>query len=120
MTQNNRKRSIHVTSSGTKHNNGRGQLSQATLQRIFIIMMGIVFCLYFFITIYLIQQQESNTTAFETEGGKQGPATINYNKNEILREHIANLKSRKSHTNNNDNVKATQTSATTTKFINIQ
>mmetsp|Transcript_56406 Transcript_56406/g.63181 ORF Transcript_56406/g.63181 Transcript_56406/m.63181 type:complete len:841 (-) Transcript_56406:1912-4434(-) len=102
MMQNNRKR----TSSGTKHNNGRGRLSRAALQRIFMIMMGIVFCMYFLITIYLIQHQESNTTAFETEGGKQGPVTITYNKNKILREHIANVKARKSHTNNDDNEKA--------------
>ncbi|MGK3745967.1 MAG: hypothetical protein ACI90V_012828 [Bacillariaceae sp.] len=103
MTTTNRKRNITITTNGAIHNtnNNSRRLSEAKLQRIFIVMMSVAFCLYVVITGYLIRQQES-----ETEGvvGKWGPSAINYyDRNKILREHIANLKSKQqSHNDNGD------------------
>ena len=83
-----------------KRNNNSRRLSEAKLQRIFIVMMGTALCLYVVITVYLIRQQGGEA---EEGVGKWGPSAINYNdKNKILREHIANLKAKEQSHNDND------------------
>jgi hypothetical protein len=74
-------------------NGNSRRLSHATLQKIFIIMMGVVFGIYVILTAYLIHGHNS---VLETErsGNKQwGPSITNENdKNQILREHIQRIR----------------------------
>jgi len=96
-----RKRALTFVSASVLPNNRR--LSQAALQRIFIIMMGIVFFMWSTLTIVLVRRGQNTIFEEETQQGTYGPPSIHQDKNKILREHIANLRK-----DRNDKINAVQ------------
>ncbi|VEU33538.1 unnamed protein product [Pseudo-nitzschia multistriata] len=93
----NRKRGPAFTAAGLVPNGRR--VSQATLQRVFITMMGVVFLLWSTITVMVFRWGQN--TFFQKEvQGNWGPPVFNMNKNKQLKEHIRNL--RKDHDRQNE------------------
>ena len=61
-------------------------LSQATMQRIFVSMMGVVFFLWSALTIVLVRKGQSDLFLSETSQRTLGPPAIERDKHELLRE----------------------------------
>lgn len=87
-----KKRSMSFTAVAALPN--KRNLSQAKLQRIFVIMMGAVFAMWSTLTIVLVRKQHSDVFLHETNSMTLGPPSLERNKNEIIRERFGTSRPR--------------------------
>ena len=103
MTTMGRKRGLSFMTTGVIPNKRR--LSQTALQRVFIIMMVVVFSLWSTLTIVLVRRGEDAILG-DTSEGTLGPPFMNQNNNNRLQEHIKNLSEDKDNHNDKTNMAA--------------